>query len=473
VRDRVLWIGVAAYAVIFTLLGCLKYAVHRNLVDFGIFAQTAASAFGCFCNPIEGSHWAYHFSPILYVAGAALAPWKSPLTLIALQALACALVAPPIYAIVRTRADTGTARLAALVVWLYPPLAGLAFGDFHENGFAPAAIAWTLWAFDAGYLVAAAALAAVVLAVKEDQAIFLTAAGFLGYGLFRKSDVPRARLALGVSCASLVVLAIYFFLIQPHAGANPNWQPTRFYTWTAGDTAMLPFGVLQRLGFLAFVFVPLLLVPFRSKWMLLAILPLAEVLFSRMPTTFTLGTHYAGAWIGYVLVAFAMGLATLAGPIRTRALYASLAICALVFLVADPLHPGLNLRRVEARDVSLDRFLTTLPSDLDVATQEEAYTHLALTDPNATLLPEPGATVIACNALTDTDFPQSARLEENAVEPGRRPALLQRAIVTRQFGGITLYRVPGCRLPAASAGTSSSSASAAKVLQPGSERTMR
>ena len=70
------------------MLGALKYAVHRNLVDFGIFAQTAASAFGCFCNPIEGSHWAFHFSPILYGVGAAVAAFHSPLTLVALQAIA-------------------------------------------------------------------------------------------------------------------------------------------------------------------------------------------------------------------------------------------------------------------------------------------------------------------------------------------------------------------------------------------------
>ncbi len=76
--------------------------------------------------------------------------FMSPLTLVALQALAGALVAPPIYALVRARSDAGSARLAALVVWLYPPLAGLVFGDFHENGFAPAAVAWTLYAFDAG-----------------------------------------------------------------------------------------------------------------------------------------------------------------------------------------------------------------------------------------------------------------------------------------------------------------------------------
>ena len=89
-----LWAGCLLYAVLFTCLGALKYAVHRNLVDFGIFTQTAASAFGCFCNPIEGSHWAFHFSPILYAGGLALGVVRSPLTLVALQALAGALVAP-------------------------------------------------------------------------------------------------------------------------------------------------------------------------------------------------------------------------------------------------------------------------------------------------------------------------------------------------------------------------------------------
>src|SRR6185312_6655257 len=111
--------------------GIWRYDVHRNLVDFGIFEQTVASAFGCFCNTIEGSHWAFHFSPILYVAGALVAIWKSPFVLIIAQAAACALVIPPVYAL------ANRSRVAALIVFLYPALAGLAFGDFHENGFAP------------------------------------------------------------------------------------------------------------------------------------------------------------------------------------------------------------------------------------------------------------------------------------------------------------------------------------------------
>ncbi|MBV8371771.1 MAG: DUF2079 domain-containing protein, partial [Candidatus Eremiobacteraeota bacterium] len=117
-RDRFLWWGCAAYAALLTWLGVIKYAAHRNLVDFGIFQQTVAAAFGCFCNPLEGSHWAFHFSPILFALGAAVAIAPSPMTLVALQAMAGALCAPPVYAIVRARAGISTARLAALVVWL-------------------------------------------------------------------------------------------------------------------------------------------------------------------------------------------------------------------------------------------------------------------------------------------------------------------------------------------------------------------
>ncbi len=414
-RDRFLWWGCIAYAVLFTGLGAIKYAAHRNLVDFGIFQQTVASAFGCFCNPLEGSHWAFHFSPILYALGAAVAVVPSPLTLVALQAVAGALCAPPVYGIVRARADATTARLAALVVWLYPPLAGLIFGDVHENGFAPAAVAWTLYAFDTGRLGWSAFFAAVALAIKEDQALFLAFAGACGTFAYR-DDRRRAIFAAGVAVVSIAVAAAFFALIQPNAQANPYWDPARFYAWTAADVRDLAgHGVLERLGFLMLILAPLAFVPLRTRVALLAIPPLIEVLGSRMSTTFTLGTHYAGAWIGYLLVAYGAGISALAvrGKSARAALYWSLALCVLELVVANPLHPGTNLRAVQPRDVELDAALHDLPRDVSVATQEEAYTHLGLTNPFARLLPEdPNVETHACLVLIDRAYPDSPRLQE-------------------------------------------------------------
>ncbi len=452
-----LWAAVAAYAALYFALGYVKYAAHRNFVDLGIFAQTTASAFGCFCNTIEGSHWAFHFSPILYAVGVVVFVWHSALALVAVQAIAGALTAPPIYGIVRRYADRKTALLAALVVLLYPPLAGVVFNDFHENGLAPAAIAWLLWAFDGGYVAATLVFAALALAIKEDQAIFLSAAGAIGAWSYRR-DPSRMRLALGVAVAAVALFVLYFALIQPHANVNPHphWAPARFYGWgygmpNNGLASAILSALLQRAGYLLLAFVPLLFIPFRSRAIVLAILPLVEVLASLMPTTFTMGTHYAGAWIGYVFFAFALGVVSIArsDPKRAhRLLYWCIGLCVLEFAIADPLHPGYFLRPPAARDTRLGRFLRSLPPSIDVATQEEAYTHLAATDSNATLLPETieltsGSAVRACYILIDPDYPDSVRLIEAEPLVKQLVASGKYAIVTRAEA-IVLYRARSC-----------------------------
>ncbi|MHB8147699.1 MAG: DUF2079 domain-containing protein [Vulcanimicrobiaceae bacterium] len=444
-RDRVVWALTALYAALFTGLGILRYQTHRNFVDFGIFAQTSASAFGCFCNAVEGSHYAFHFSPILYLAGAAVWLVRSPFTMIALQAIAGALVIPPVAGIVARHGDRALSRLAGVVVFLYPALGGAIFTDFHENGFAPAAVAWMLWAFDGGYFVTSTVAAAIALCVKEDQALFLAVAG--GFGAWRYRGKAAGRYALGIGIAGLLIFTLFFAYIQPHATANPHWAPTRFYAWTSADLrGLVPRGFLERAGFFALAFGPLLFLPFRSRMMWLAAAPLAEVLLSRMSTTYTLGTHYAGAWAGYVLVAFAFAITGMQTRRARAFLWSCVALCAVEYAVANPLHPGLNLHPVAARDVALERVLHELPPDMSIATQEEAYTHLALRDPYARPLPDDPARIThACFILLDRDYPDSPRLVEygSTVETLVRDGVYSSAL---HSGGIDLYRRSGaCR----------------------------
>jgi hypothetical protein len=184
-----------------------------------------------------------------------------------------------------------------------------------------------------------------------------------------------------------------------------------------------------------------------------AVLPLAEVLFSRMSTTFTMGSHYAGAWLGWVLAAFAFAVRKLPVAKARVALTWCAALCVLELLIANPLHPGLNLRPVQPRDVKLDAFLAQLPRDIPVATQEEAYTHLALDDPYATVLPEVAAIPVKEPfALIDRDFPESPRLQEYS--PALQPPCFS---VAREAGGIVLYRM------LCTASTNSRSASIART----------
>ena len=94
---------------------------------------------------------------------------------------------PPIYALVvgaHREDDRASGRRSSSR--FIRPLAGLAFGDFHENGFAPAAVAWMLWAFDCGRIIPAAIFALCAIAVKEDQAIFVGIAAAAGAWRFRR-----------------------------------------------------------------------------------------------------------------------------------------------------------------------------------------------------------------------------------------------------------------------------------------------
>ncbi|MBV8638120.1 MAG: DUF2079 domain-containing protein [Candidatus Eremiobacteraeota bacterium] len=444
-RDRFPWILALIYAALFTWLGSIRYNVHRNFVDFGIFAQTVASVFGCFCNAIEGSHWAFHFSPILYIVGAIVYVWHSPLALIAVSAIGGALAIPPVYALVLRRGDRTIARYAALTVFLYPPLQGLTFNDFHENALAPAAVLWAFWAFDAGRLTFAVFAALIAMCIKEDQAIFMAIAGGAAAWVYR--GTARATAGTLVAVCGVVLAAVFFCVIQPHAAANPNWQPVRFYAWSSGDLqTLVPRGIAERLGFIILVFLPLLFLPFRSSVIWLAAAPFAEVLLSRMSTTYTTGSHYAGAWIGYVLAAFAYAVRNLP-LVRVRSLViACCVLCVVELAIANPLHPGMNLRAWQPRDVALDRALSRLPSDIPVATQEEAYTHLALDDPNARLLPEDARDPLdACFVLVDRAFPDSPRLQEYAAAFAQLVAAHRYALVEQQ-DSIELYRRKGsCR----------------------------
>ncbi len=184
-----------------------------------------------------------------------------------------------------------------------PPLAGLVFGDFHENGFAPAAVAWTLYAFDAGLVVVDAGCRRICACYKRRSSA-------LSRDRRRARRVALSRhrreavLATIVGIAGVVVVVAFFAWIRPHAAAAAALAALAILFVAAGRVRC---AVRTRIAarILTAGFVPLLFLPLRSAMMWLAVAPLGEVLLSRMPTTFTLGTHYAGAWLGYVLVAFA------------------------------------------------------------------------------------------------------------------------------------------------------------------------
>ncbi len=384
---RAVWIAVATYFLVLTALGIDRYVTYRSGVDLGLFAQSIADAAHGMRNQLEGgSHYVYHFSPLLYIAWPLLLAVHSPIVLIALQALAGALTAPAIYLLARRRMPERLAIMAATISLLYPPLVGVSFTDFHEAGFAPAVSAWLVWAVDGRRFGLAALFAAAALSIKEDQAYALLVLG-AGYGVFcvYRRDRVGAAFGAALSLASAAVLAAFFVVVRPLAGANLSWVPLGYYLANKPGESQGFAALFFRVTFLIEALGPLLFLPLRSPWFLLAVPGLVEVLASRWSITYTMGQHYAGVWIGYVLCAFVLALANIARKNVARAetlAKACMVVCVLILLVASPTHWGhfLSLRTEHHR--ALDRALALIPRNASVGAVDEVYVHLAL-DPNA------------------------------------------------------------------------------------------
>jgi alpha-beta hydrolase superfamily lysophospholipase len=109
----------------------------------------------------------------------------------------------------------------------------------------------------------------------------------------------------------------------------------------------------------------------------LAIPGLVEVLASREPLMYTMGQHYAAAWIPYVLVAFALGGAALLTSMRGRRWVASsAALSAIILTFFSPLHLGHFLRWPQPRDAATARLIAKIPQTASIGTYDEIYAHL-------------------------------------------------------------------------------------------------
>jgi uncharacterized membrane protein len=379
---RVVALATTAYAAVFFVLGADRYVTFHSGADLGLFAQTIASAFHGFSNTIEGgSHFTYHFSPILYLAAPLLWATHSALSLVFVQSVATSLVAPAIYAIARKRTTESRAGALACIALLYPPLQGVTFTDFHETAFVPAAVAWLLWAIDARRFGIAALMVVVALCTKEDQApamAFLGVAGCVYFG--RRGERTATVFCASVIAVAIVVFAGYFAIVRPLAGATLPWAPTHFYAWYAPNGGP-PWQeqIAGRLTYLIEAFVPLAFLPLRSPVVLLAIPGFAEVLGSHEPLTYTMGQHYAATWVPYVLVAFAIATARLLerdARAGSRWMRASAILCAATLVFFSPLHLGHFLRLPNARDAAMNVAIAGLPETAAIGTYDEVYAHL-------------------------------------------------------------------------------------------------
>src|SRR5207253_3938338 len=160
------------------------------------------------------SRLAAHVDPILALFSPLWWIWPSADLLLAVQAIAVALGALPVYRLAHKHLGSERAALGfALAYLLLPAVQALTLNEFHPVALACPLLLYAFWFLDSDRLVPFAALAVLAAATKEE--IALVVAGFgLWYALSRRRLVAGGAIAaLGVAWAAVAI-----GVVLPHFG---------------------------------------------------------------------------------------------------------------------------------------------------------------------------------------------------------------------------------------------------------------
>lgn len=410
----------AAYVLLFAALTLVRWNAWNYGRDLGIFAQAVWNTPHLFANaPEGGSHFAYHFSPLLAVFWPLLLAWKSPLALQFAQLLMTASTGFLVFAIFRKYADEKTAVCIGLFALLNPFAYPQAFNEFHEVApFFPLALL-LIWALDRERWGYAALLTALCCCVREDCAM-ICAILFGGVALmsaWRAAHIsgthargllyfePLRPLRATVCASLLVVLCaatmwLYFGVIAPHFG---GWHPSEFYhySFANGPAAVVialvvapqaSWPVFFTMGRLTYAFEAIAAfaaLPFRSRWLIFALPGLATVLLSNSGGVWRIGAHYVILWLPFAFVAFGMAALSLSPLVRKRWFITTAAIVAVISIAGNPLHVGTYLKP-SYHDRAAAAAAMDAAGTAPLATHDEWQTRYSLRNLNANDVLAPG-----------------------------------------------------------------------------------
>jgi uncharacterized membrane protein len=466
-RRIALWY--ALYVVVLGALAAYRWHIWTYGTDTGTFAQVVASAFSGFRDgPEQGTHFRFHWAPLLSVLWPLVAVTRSGLALQLAQVALIGACIFPVYALVRRHLASPYAETVAAIALIYPPLLAVGFDEFHEIAFYPVLALALVWAADSakwswfGFFAFASSL------IREDASIVLAIVGIALaiFGFVRRNEPGESlilskppepqRLALagaGLALLNIGALAFYYGWLTPRLG---GWQPSRFYDYSfahgplalvvalATHPAYIPqVATLGRLTYLLEAYVPLAFIPFFSRWTLVAVPAFLIVLLSSDPIVWRMGSHYAALWIPWLLVGMLVALAAKRVPLLMSQL--ALVLCVVFLIVFNPTHAPHYLKPVYP-NADARRALALVPAGAQLVTHDEWFVHVALVQPNATVFFCPYATY----AVYADDFPNGYFQDEIKPELARELASGQTHIVN-SFGAIKVYRRtpnPGARVGA-------------------------
>ncbi len=313
-----LWIIIIFYCGLFGTMSILKYSsFHTTFFDLGIYDNAIWNIAQGDLSYLIGAH----FRPIMGVYALFYKLFPSAITLLLLQTLAIGISAVPLYYIARKKLRSSYCALLVVVIYfLYSPVQYNNLINFHADHLIILLMFLAFYFLEKNKPLAFFLVCLPALFLKESLILSVGAMGLYAivryrmykYGgiLFASAAIlfyfimSEGMLYLGRDSYTGVVLLKDAF---SYLGNNPSEA--------ARNLVLHPWIVIReiaevwKMGYLTFLFLPLLFIPLLSPLSLLAAFPaLAISLLSRLPNHYWIQHQYTASVIAPVFVALINGL---------------------------------------------------------------------------------------------------------------------------------------------------------------------
>jgi uncharacterized membrane protein len=341
--DRLLWVGMAAYATAFAALSVLRHmAFETGRFDLGNMVQAVwSTAHGrpLQVTNLQGeqiSRLAAHVDPILVAFAPLWWLWPSPSLLLTVQALAVALGALPLFWLARKHTGSEHAALGlSLAYLLFPATEWMTLNEFHPVALACPLLLFAIWYLDEDRLLPFAAFALLAALTREEIPFVIAGLG-VWYALGRRRWLEGGAIAVAGVAAALIAV----HTVIPHFRRGPASFYGRYEAvgGSASGIVRKAFTDPARLISVAFdhrgthylldLLLPIAALALLAPLLLVALVPeLALNLLSSVDAQRSIHFHYVAAEIPILFAAAAIGLRRLghfAGTAATVAVVAAI-----------------------------------------------------------------------------------------------------------------------------------------------------
>jgi uncharacterized membrane protein len=399
----VLTASVAAYAAGYAALSVLRHDAYvTGRFDLGNMVQAVwSTAHGepLRVTSLHGeqiSRLAAHVDPILVLFVPLWWIWPSPDMLLAVQAVAVALGAVPVYLLARKHLASAHAGTGfALAYLLYPATGWLTLNEFHPVALATPLLLFAFWYLDEDRLVPFTLFALAASVCKEEIALVVA-----GFGIWYAFARRRRAVGAVIAAAGTAWAAIAIGVVIPHYNAGVESDFYGRYSEVGGSaggilktTVTHPLRITEQafgardLHYLLQLVTPLAALCLLAPLVLVAALPeLALNLLSSATTQTSIHFHYTAGLIPPLMIAAVFGAKRL--PRRTTLVAALVVVAALVGNYRLGPIPGwrhvpggqtfqATSARVTAHDRVADRALRLIPARAVVSATNTLGGHLS------------------------------------------------------------------------------------------------